>query len=65
MECDWPCYAVQLLPNGNWLLRAPTGDPVGPRVAIVAVVGKLQRFAICYGAPSGAPAHQRQRQGEC
>jgi hypothetical protein len=21
MECDWPCYTVRRLPNGNWLLR--------------------------------------------
>jgi hypothetical protein len=32
MELDPPIYAVQRLPNGYWLVRAPTGDPVGPRL---------------------------------
>jgi hypothetical protein len=38
IELDRPFFGVQRLPNGNWLVRAPTGDPVGPRVDVAAVI---------------------------
>jgi hypothetical protein len=34
-EFDLPLYAVQRLADGRWLVRAPTLDPVGPRVAVL------------------------------
>jgi hypothetical protein len=46
----WSCLIrlyLECVPNGNWLLRAPTGDPVG-RLAVAAVVasGLTKRAAI-------------------
>jgi hypothetical protein len=49
-------YGVQRLANGNSLVRAPTGDPVGPRVAIAAVVSS---------APSTATDVAVERTGNC
>jgi hypothetical protein len=38
MEFNLPCYAVQRLPNGTWLVRSPMGDPILPAVDVVAVL---------------------------
>ena len=50
MELDLPCYAARRLPNGNWLLCAPTGDPVGPRVAVLPRPRRRERLVSSYGA---------------
>jgi hypothetical protein len=38
MEPEPLIFGVQGLPNGYWLVRAPTGDPVGLRVDVLDVV---------------------------
>jgi hypothetical protein len=35
----WKYFTGDYIANGYWLVRAPTGDPVGPRVDVAAVVG--------------------------
>jgi hypothetical protein len=31
-------WSFQRLANGYWIIRAPTGDPVGPRIDVAAVI---------------------------
>jgi len=38
MEFDLPCYAVQRLANGCWLVRTQMGDPLWPAVDVVVVL---------------------------
>src|SRR5262249_46005800 len=47
---DVPCYAAQRLPNGRWLIRAPTSNPVGPRVAMLPRPSRRARLLSLYGA---------------
>ena len=39
MEFNLPCYAVQRLADGTWLVRTQMGDPILPAVDVVAVLG--------------------------
>jgi hypothetical protein len=48
----YPSFGVQRLPNGRWLVRAPTGDPVGPRIDIAAVVSSEPSSLPTAGKPA-------------
>ena len=39
MEFNLPCYAVQRLADGQWLVRTRMGDPILPAADVVAVIG--------------------------
>jgi hypothetical protein len=45
MELDLPLYAVQRLPNGQWLVRTLMGDPIMPAVDVVVVLDEPTRAA--------------------
>jgi len=40
---------VHRRPNGRWVIRAPTGDPVGPRVAVLPRPSRRELLAVGYG----------------
>jgi hypothetical protein len=41
-SCELPIFAVERLPCGSWLVRAPIGDPLLPAVCIVDVIDESE-----------------------